>query len=34
MLHCIYNSLSNAYSHKHDNGWGVRYDEAKTIRPP
>jgi hypothetical protein len=31
---CVYKPLSLAYSSLHENGWGTRYDEAKTIRPP
>jgi hypothetical protein len=34
MLHRVYKQLSSAYSSLHDNGWGKRYDRAKTIRPP
>jgi hypothetical protein len=30
----IYNYLPAAYSSTNNNGWGVRYEEAKTIRPP
>jgi hypothetical protein len=30
----IYKLMSSAYSFMQVNGWGVRYDEAKTIRPP
>lgn len=34
MHNYIYKPMSGAYSFTHVNGWGVRYDEAKTIRPP
>lgn len=34
MLYHVYKPPPNAYSSTNDNGWGVRYDTAKTIRPP